>query len=303
MAALAQEVALLLTGVGLVADQPDDLQLGRQRLGHGVEAHVVVAGARRAVGDRVGAALQRDPGDLLGLEHPLHPDARRVDAVAQVVGLEDVGDELLEQPRASVDDDVLARAQRRRPRLDVGQLGGVEAARVDGHRRHPLAAVDEHGQAVGGVQPAEKASTKLRPGIRRAPGSGPGPLPGRGTGSRSHGSPPSSRACRARCAPEVIGVEHHRRLRRWRALALKDVGAVDHRRGTGCSSSTADSSHMGPNLRCTRSAGSVYWATPVACAPRRRRAPVPWRSSPARGSPSTTTSRPSRRVPGVGAAQ
>ena len=148
VAALAQEVALLLTRVLLVADQPGDLQLGRQRLGDGIEADVVVARARRAVRDDVGAAVHRDARHLLGLEHPLDPDAGRIHAVAQVVGLEDVGDELLEEPGAPVDDDVLVGPELLGALRDLAQLVGGKPAGVDGDGRHPLAAVNEYRQRI-----------------------------------------------------------------------------------------------------------------------------------------------------------
>ena len=146
MAALAQEVTFLLARVLLVADEPGDLEVGRQRLGHGVEADVVIARPGRAVGDDVGAARERHPRDLLGLEHPLDPDAGRIDAVAQVVGLEDVGDELVIETGAPVDDDVLVAPELLGALLDLAQLLEREAAGVDGDGGDPLAAVHEHRQ-------------------------------------------------------------------------------------------------------------------------------------------------------------
>ncbi len=101
-----------------------------------------------------GAALERHLDDLLGLEHPLHPDAGGIDAAAQVVGAQDVGDELLVQARAPVDDDVLDGSQLRRACGDRLELRIGEAAGVDGDRGDAIPAVDEHGEGIGGVKAA-----------------------------------------------------------------------------------------------------------------------------------------------------
>ena len=67
---LARVGDLLVAAHLPVADRRDDLQLGRQRRDRAVDAHLVVALAGAAVGDRVAAGLARDVDGDLGDQRP-----------------------------------------------------------------------------------------------------------------------------------------------------------------------------------------------------------------------------------------
>ena len=94
----------------------DDLDVGLERVGGELEAHLIVALAGRAVGDRVGADLARDVDQALGDQRPRDRGAEQILALVLRVGAEHrehvVAHELLAQV---LDEDVLG--------LDAEQLG------------------------------------------------------------------------------------------------------------------------------------------------------------------------------------
>ena len=79
----------------------DDLDVGVERIGGELEAHLVVALAGGAVGDRVGAGLVRDLDQALGDQRPGDRGAEQVDALVERVHAEhredEVADEFLAQ--------------------------------------------------------------------------------------------------------------------------------------------------------------------------------------------------------------
>ena len=127
---LAEVVDLVFARQGHVARRGDDLDLGCQYLERQVEAHLVVAGARRAVGHAVGADRLGvfDDGD--GLENTLRADRNGVGAVAQDVAVDHVFDALFVVFLLDVERGVLHGAQRQGAFFDVRKLLLREAARV-----------------------------------------------------------------------------------------------------------------------------------------------------------------------------
>ena len=129
-AVLAEVVDLVFARQGHVARRGDDLDLGCQYLERQVETHLVVAGARRAVGHAVGADRLGvfDDGD--GLENTLRADRNGVGAVAQDVAVDHVFDALFVVFLLDVERGVLHGAQRQGAFFDVRKLLLREAARV-----------------------------------------------------------------------------------------------------------------------------------------------------------------------------
>ena len=93
----------------------DDLDVGVQRIGRQLEAHLVVALARRAMGDRVGARFTGDLDQALGDERARDRRAQEILALVLRIGAEHRKDEVAHEFLAQVlDEDVL--------RLDAEQL-------------------------------------------------------------------------------------------------------------------------------------------------------------------------------------
>ncbi len=109
----------LVAGEREVANGRDALQLGRERGDGRLEAHLVVALAGAAVGDRVGAHLDRDAGEVPGDDRAAERRDQRVALLVQRVGLQRghqvVGGELV----LRVDDDRLDGAAVERALADV----------------------------------------------------------------------------------------------------------------------------------------------------------------------------------------
>ena len=123
----------------------DDLDVGLQRVGAELEAHLVVALAGRAMGDGVGADLARDFDQALGDQRPRDRSAEQILPLVERVGAEHREDVVAHEFLAHVlDEDVL--------RLDAEQLGLAP-------RRLQLLALAEVGgegddlAAVGRLQP------------------------------------------------------------------------------------------------------------------------------------------------------
>ena len=130
-----------------LAPRRDHLDVGLQRIGRELEAHLVVALAGRAMGDRVGADLARDLDQPLGDQRPRDRGAEQIEAFVLGVGAEHREDEVAHEFLAQIlDEDVL--------RLDAEHLGL-------GARRLELLALAEIGgeghdlAAVGRLQPLE----------------------------------------------------------------------------------------------------------------------------------------------------
>ena len=111
---LARVGDLLLAAHLPVADRRDDLQLGRQRRDRGVDAHLVVALAGAAVGDRVAARLARDVDGDLGDQRPAQGGEQRVVQAIDGIGLDRRDDEVVGELLARVDHAGVDRAQAQR---------------------------------------------------------------------------------------------------------------------------------------------------------------------------------------------
>ena len=129
------------------APRRDDLDVGLERIGRELEAHLVVALAGRAVGDRVGADLAGDLDEALGDQRPGDRGAEQILALVLRVGAEHREDVVADEFLAQVlDEDVLG--------LDAEQLRLAP-------RRLELVALAEIGgegddfAAVGRLQPLE----------------------------------------------------------------------------------------------------------------------------------------------------
>src|SRR5262249_54773651 len=138
-----------------------------------VEAHLVVAGARAAVGHGVRAQLERHAHDRLGLRRALAAHGDGIDAAAQHVALDEVRDEAPPDVGARVHRAVLAHAEGPRARLDRGQRLLREAAGVHGHGHDVRAvALAQPRGAEAGVESAgegEDDGLHAGPPGRRAP--------------------------------------------------------------------------------------------------------------------------------------
>jgi hypothetical protein len=113
-----------------------DLERRVERADRDVEADLVVAGARAPVRDGLGADRLGHLDGLLGLDDPLGAHRHRVDAAAQAVALDEVGDESVVDGLARVDGAVVSHAELPRAGRDLLDLAGPEAARVDADRDH-----------------------------------------------------------------------------------------------------------------------------------------------------------------------
>ena len=127
---------------------------GRQHSEGDVEAHLVVAGAGGAVGDRRRPDRTRHVHHGQRLLRPLGGDAQRVHLAAQDVALDQVAHEAVEDLRAGADLMVLDRADPLRLPTDGRALLAGRAAGIDVDGVHRPAVVGEPGNAVGSVEPA-----------------------------------------------------------------------------------------------------------------------------------------------------
>ena len=130
-----------------LAPRRDHLDVGLQRVIGQLEADLVVALAGGAVGDGIGAGLQRDLDLMLGDQRPRDRGAEQVLALVERVGAEHREDEVPHELFAHVlDVDVLG--------LDAQQLGLLA------RRRQFLALAEIGGEghhlaAIGGLQPLQ----------------------------------------------------------------------------------------------------------------------------------------------------
>ena len=210
-AVLARVGDLLLAAHLPAADRRDDLELGRERRDGRLDADLVVALARAAVGDRVAAVLARVVDGELGDQRPaerreervaeavdgVRLDRRRDEVVRELLArVDDLGGDGAELQRLALDDVVvlarLAEVDRQRDDLRLVLVldplehhARVEAARVEQEDLVHLAGLGEVAggagvAGVGGVGHVAGESRKTQAGTgsrsrsapRRAP---PGP--------------------------------------------------------------------------------------------------------------------------------
>ena len=163
--ALRRQRQFVLLEVGeLFLAHPAVVAHGRQHLETGVqcpqrdlEAHLVIAGRRAAVGDRRRAALARDLCEFLRLQAAFGADTQRIGVAAQDIARNQVADDGLEELLLGIDQDVFDRAEGQRPLLErFGRLV-IDAARIDAGR-HDVAAVVllEPGHAERRIQAARE---------------------------------------------------------------------------------------------------------------------------------------------------
>ena len=132
-AVLARVGDLLLAPHLPAAHGRDDLQLGRERRHGRLDAHLVVALAGAAVGDRVAAVLARVVDGELGDQRPPEGGEQRVAEAVDRVGLDGRHDEVAGELLARVDHLGRDGAELQRLALDdVVVLAGL--AEVDGQR-------------------------------------------------------------------------------------------------------------------------------------------------------------------------
>ena len=142
------------------AHRGDDLEPRIERVGRDVEADLVVALARAAVGDGVGALALGDLDEELGDERPGEGRGQRVGALVQRVGLQVRPHEVGHEALAGIDHVGARRAGRHGPPLDA--LAQRPAAEVDG-QRHDLDPVLllEPGDGDGRVESARVGEDDL----------------------------------------------------------------------------------------------------------------------------------------------
>ena len=101
---LARVLDLLLAAHRPLAHRRDDLELGRERRDRAVDAHLVVALAGAAVGDRVAARAARVLDGELGDQRPSERREQRVAAAVERVRLDRRREVLVRELLARVDD-------------------------------------------------------------------------------------------------------------------------------------------------------------------------------------------------------
>ena len=125
----------------------DDLDVGLERVSRQLEAHLIVALAGRAMGDRVSADLAGDLDQMLGDQRPRDRGAEQVEALVLRVGAEHREHVVAHEFLAHVlDEDVLG--------LDAEQLGLL----ARGLELLALAEIGGEGddlRAIFGLQPLE----------------------------------------------------------------------------------------------------------------------------------------------------
>jgi hypothetical protein len=121
----------------VVAHRCEHLEAGPQRAQGDLEAHLVVAGRRAAVRDRVAAQRGGLLGHELRLQAALGADAQRVQLAAADVAEHQVLQHRVEELAARVHGDVALGAERQRAGLE--RRGVDVAAGVHGHRDHRAA--------------------------------------------------------------------------------------------------------------------------------------------------------------------
>ena len=108
----------------------DDLDVGVERIVGELEAHLVVALARRAMGDGIGAGRLGDLDQALGDQRPGDRGAEQIDALVERVGPEHREDEIAHELLAEIFDEDLLDAEhlgllaRRLELLALAEIGG-----------------------------------------------------------------------------------------------------------------------------------------------------------------------------------
>jgi len=150
----------------VVANRREHLEPRVQGPERNLEAHLVVARGRAAVGDRVAAQHRRLFRADLGLQAPLGADAQGIELAPAHVAEDQVPDDLVEELAAGVDGDVLLGAQGQGPGLEGGGVHVAAGVHRDGDDRAAQGLL-EPGDAEGRVEAAgecEQNGTPARGG-------------------------------------------------------------------------------------------------------------------------------------------
>ena len=131
---------LFVAHPAVVAHRREDLEARHQRAQRNLEAHLVVAGRRAAVGDRRRAAFFCECGKAFGLQSTLGADTQGIGLAAQHVAGDQETDDVVEEGLLRIDQHVFYGAELQRALFQ--RFGGarVDAAGVDA-RGNDFAAV------------------------------------------------------------------------------------------------------------------------------------------------------------------
>ena len=138
----------------------DHAKLRRQRGVRQLEAHLIVALAGGAMGDRVGALLQRDVDLSARDERTRDGCPQQVAALVDGVGPQHGKDEVADEFLAQIDDVDPDRARPERLLADRQQLLALTEVGTEGDHLAAVA-LDEPAQADGGVEPARVGENDL----------------------------------------------------------------------------------------------------------------------------------------------
>ena len=126
----AQILQLVRTLQGLIAHRCQNFQLRRQGAQRHLEAHLIVAGRRAAVGNHARAQRARHARDRLRLHYALRADAERIELSAPHVAHDEEAQDLLEVLSTGVDQMMLHRAQGACPLFERASRCRIDAARI-----------------------------------------------------------------------------------------------------------------------------------------------------------------------------
>ena len=150
---LLEKIIFLLAAQLLIPRRGDNFDSRQKHVEGCVEADLVIAGPRGAMGDGIRARLCHLAGNHLGLHHALGSHRQGIDLAAKNIALHQVADPALKNLPTRIDGVMLDSAESARALLYFGELGGIKTAGID-RNSHDLKTLllTQVGNAIGGIK-------------------------------------------------------------------------------------------------------------------------------------------------------